>query len=146
MAVDEGIRLGLHPTGPDAFRDLGDALIQIKQGDPLAPVTVIGPSVYANLSLRHQLGRSGFANVRFMVLPRLAELLGAPSLASQGRSPLTPILEGALVRFAASESSGVLEVPLATAWSKSWSRATVYNPPYSSRVLHTVARTLDSGL
>ena len=109
MAVDEGIRLSLYPAGPDAFRDLDDALIQIKHGDPLAPVTVVGPYVYANLSLRHRLGRSGFANVRFMVLPRLAELLGAPSLASQGRSPLTPILEGALVRFAASESSGVLE-------------------------------------
>ena len=76
MAVDEGIRLSLYPAGPDAFRDLDDALIQIKQSDPLAPVTVVGPSVYANLSLRHRLGRQGFANVRFMVLPRLAELLG----------------------------------------------------------------------
>ena len=44
-----------------------------------------------------------------MRVTTLTFVIGAASLASQGRRPLTPILEGALVRLAASESSGVLE-------------------------------------
>ena len=47
-----------------------------EDGGLLAPVTVVGPSQYANLSLRQELGRSGFVNVRFILLPMLAELLG----------------------------------------------------------------------
>jgi RecB family exonuclease len=81
----------------------------LKLSDPLAPVTVIGPSTYANLSLRHNLGRSGLANVRFLVLPRLAELLGAPSLAAADRRPLTSILESAAVRSVSANASGILE-------------------------------------
>ena len=56
----------------------------VKNGDPLAAVTVIGPTVYANLTIRRELGRTGSANVRFMVLPRLSELLGSPALAARG--------------------------------------------------------------
>ena len=51
-----------------------------KESDVLAPVTVVGPTRYANLSLRHEFGRSGFANVRFIVMPALSELLGAAAL------------------------------------------------------------------
>lgn len=57
--------------------------------DPLASVTVAVPSAYAGLSLRHELGhRRGLVNVRFAVLARVAELLGAPLLAASGRVPL----------------------------------------------------------
>ena len=69
-------------------------------GGVLAPVTVVGPSQYANLSLRQELGRSGFANVRFILLPMLAELLGGASMARAGRRPLTPVLEAVAVRGA----------------------------------------------
>lgn len=79
-----------------------------QQGDPLAPVTIVGPSNYANLSLRHRMGLSGFANLRLLVFPRLSEFLGAPSLAAQGRRPLTPIVESASVRSVASRTSGIL--------------------------------------
>ncbi len=58
-----------------------------KGGDPLAPVSVVVPSTYAGLDLRHDLGRRGSTNVHFLVLSRLDELLGAPSLAAQGRRP-----------------------------------------------------------
>ena len=47
--------------------------------------------------------------MQFMVFPRLAELLGAPSLSAQGRRPLTSIFDSAVVRDVASEAKGILE-------------------------------------
>ena len=90
---------------PGRLRDVVDDL---KRDDPLAPVTVVGPSNYANLSLRHDFARVGFVNVRFMVFSRLAEFLGAPRMASEGRAPLTRVIENAAVRSAASEAVGPL--------------------------------------
>ena len=80
-----------------------------KGGDALAPVSVVVPSTYAGLDLRHELGRHGSTNVHIIGLSRLAELLGAPSLAAQGRRPLTPLVEAAAVRAVASEAGGPLE-------------------------------------
>lgn len=77
-------------------------------GDPLEPVTVVGPSNYANLSLRHSFARKGFANVRFMAFPRLAELLGARALAAQGMTPLSPVLESAATRAVSEDATGAL--------------------------------------
>ena len=82
---------------------------QFQQDDPLRPVTVVGPSNYAHLSLRHRLGRSGIANVQFMVFARLSEFLGAPSLSAQSKSPLTPVVGSALVREISSRTTGILE-------------------------------------
>ena len=61
---------------PPLFRSFVDSL---QEEDPLAPVTVVVPSWYAGFSLRHELGRSGLANVRFITSYRLSDLLGAPS-------------------------------------------------------------------
>ncbi len=92
-----------------AMRDrLWQLIRDAKGSDILAPVTVVGPTRYANLSLRHELGRTGFANVRFLVLPALAELLGAAALAKEGRRPLTATLEGVSIRAALSEATGPL--------------------------------------
>ena len=106
MADDNGIFLAA-PAGDSPDR-LASYISYVKQADTLAPVTVIGPSVYANLSLRHNLGKSGLANVRFLVLPRLAEFLGAPSLYSENRRPLTSILESASIRAVSGQASGML--------------------------------------
>ena len=95
-----------HSTGQP--RRLWDLIAASKKDDPLAPATVVGPSNYANLSLRHELARSGFANVRFLPMPRLAELLGAPSLAARGRTPLTSIVESAAIRAVSEAASGPL--------------------------------------
>jgi hypothetical protein len=100
--------LFLEPLG-QARQGLNSLVSRLKESDPLTPVTVIGPSTYALLSLRHALGRQGMANVRFMLLPRLSELLGAPALAARGLRPLTPILESAAVRIVAAEALGPLE-------------------------------------
>ncbi len=85
-----------------ALKDALWRMVREAKGDGgvLAPVTVVGPSQYANLSLRQELGRSGFANVRFILLPMLAELLGGASMARAGRRPLTPVLEAVAVRGA----------------------------------------------
>jgi hypothetical protein len=90
--------------------DLLAAQVQkAKGGDPLAPVTVIVPSNYAAVSTRRALaGRpGGVANVTFLTLFRLAERLGAASLAAAGRRPVsTPVLSQA-VRSALATGPGV---------------------------------------
>ena len=84
-------------------------LAEYQADDRLAPVTVIMPSTYAALHLRRDIGRRGLVNVQFMVLPRLAELLGAPSLATGGQRPLKPLIQSAAIRRAAGQASGRLE-------------------------------------
>jgi hypothetical protein len=101
-------RLFLEPLSQTRQR-LNGLVARLEGSDPLTPVTVVGPSTYALLSLRHALGRQGMANLRFMLLPRLSELLGAPTLAARGLRPLTPILESAAVRAVAVEALGPLE-------------------------------------
>ena len=101
-------KIFIHTLGSDSGEHLASHIESAKRADALTPVTVIGPSVYANLSMRHDLGRSGFANVRFLVFPRLSEFLGAPSLAAQNRRPLTPILEGASIRAVSAQATGML--------------------------------------
>ena len=72
----------------------------------MAPVTVVTPTRFASLSLRHDLGLQGFANVKFMEMPRLAELLGAASLS--GRRPLTGVLQSILLRKVLEQADGPL--------------------------------------
>ena len=80
----------ISPAVTEALRQL---VKDAKSTDILAPVTVIGPTQYANLTLRQELGRTGFVNVRFIVMGHLSELLGAAELAREGRSPLTRVIE-----------------------------------------------------
>lgn len=84
-------------------------LAEYQRDNRLAPVTVVVPSTYSALHLRRDIGRRGLVNVQFMVLPRLAELLGAPGLAAKGLRPLKPLVESAAVRQAAGQASGRLE-------------------------------------
>lgn len=95
-------RLVVCPHGPAARRALWTIIDELKDADPLAPVTVTVPSTYAGLSLRREAGRrpGGLVNVRFLSLNRVAELLGAPFLAAPGRVPLTATRRAGAIRAA----------------------------------------------
>ncbi|HMK12959.1 MAG TPA: hypothetical protein VK461_15320, partial [Acidimicrobiales bacterium] len=99
-AVDDAARLLTVPFGAAATDALATTIAAAKAGDVLAPVTVIVPGNLTGLALRRQLGGrpSGLLNVRFFVLDRLAELVGAGTLAAKGRRPLDDAVTAALVR------------------------------------------------
>ena len=106
-----GIRMTLRATrlspGPSAETWLSAAVAEHKGADPLSPLTVVVPNNYAGLALRRRIAAGGYANVRFGVLTRLAELAGASDLAAQNRVPLTAVTEEAAIRSALRAAGGL---------------------------------------
>src|SRR5688500_18039118 len=93
--------------GPAAAVALRDAVADAKAGEPLAPVTVVVPSTHVGVASRRLLSSGslgpvtgagvGLAAVTFLTTYRLAELLGAATLAGQGHKPVsTPVLAAAM--------------------------------------------------
>ena len=102
---DKSHRVYAEPIGQMTFQRLANMIGERKQTDPFAPVTVVVPSQYAGVVLRRALAVDhGLLNVRFMILPRLTEYLGAPTLAKSGISPLIPLIELASIRHIAVQS------------------------------------------
>jgi hypothetical protein len=86
-----------------------DHIASERSTDPLAPVTVIVPSRLALLQLRRRLAQLGaFANVRFEVVSRLAELVAAAALARSGRRPMARPIGDYAAWLVARESRGAL--------------------------------------
>ena len=89
--------------GRDALHALRSVVADAKSSDPMAPVTVVVPNNIAGIVARRHLARglvdggNGVAGIWFTTLPRLAELLAAPTLTGQGRRPATrPVVAAAL--------------------------------------------------
>ena len=101
-------RLIIDRLSPGLTRELWRLIKEEQRDDVLAPVTVVTPTRYAGLALRQELGRAGFANVRFMPVAVLSELLGAAALEQRGRKPLTGVLENLAVRQALAQTDGPL--------------------------------------
>ena len=111
------IELITRPYGRGAAEALRDVVAARKHDDPLAPVTVIVPTNYVGVAARRllaggSLGRltsagEGVAGVTFLTVYRLAELLGAPRLATASRRPVsTPVLAAA-IRHALAHEPGM---------------------------------------
>ena len=102
---DSHTQIHAEQVGQEEFHRLSELISARKQADPFAPVTVVAPTQYAGVFLRRALAAErGLLNVRFMILPRLAEYLGSPVLAQKGKVPLTPLVELATIRYIATES------------------------------------------
>ena len=98
--------------GPPAHEALAKAVVQAKDGDPLAPVTVVVPSHYVGLAARRALGRRvhdgtrGVAAVAFHTPYSLAEHLGGAAMADQGRRGVSNAVIAAAVRTALRREPG----------------------------------------
>jgi len=97
------LKISAHAYGADAERVLEDAVARAKRlngGDLLAPVTIVAPSFQAGLHLRQLLGRrsQGIVNVQARPLRALLELIGAGSLANEGRRPLHEAYRSEVIR------------------------------------------------
>lgn len=93
---------------------LWEAVFRAKDGDALAPVTVVAPSVYAAIAGRRRLiletryhHAAAVAAVSFITFDHLARQLGAPVLARGGLRPVPAAVEAECIRVvAASGPSG----------------------------------------
>jgi len=102
---------------PDhAMVALAAGVAAAKEGDALAPVTVVAPSVYAALATRRALGslgpgaggRRGIANVECTVVDKLVRHLGAPLLGERGWRVAPGPVDLEAVRHCAGAASGWL--------------------------------------
>jgi hypothetical protein len=115
--ADMAMRVRWTSYGQPAARALHEEVAAAKAGEPLAPVTVVVPSNHVGVASRRLLASGslasgslssgplgsvagagvGLAAVTFVTTFRLAELLGAASLAGQGKQPVsTPVLAAAM--------------------------------------------------
>jgi hypothetical protein len=97
--------------GRPAIELLADQISELKNGDRLAPVTVIVTSNSLAVATRRALAErpGGIANVTFTTLRRLAEQFGGPGLAAAGRRPVSAPIITAAVRTALAEEPGIFD-------------------------------------
>lgn len=96
------------PYGAPARSALLEAITQLRDGDPLAPVTVVVPSALSGVTLRRSLANElgGLVGVAFMSLPGLAERLAAARVAVDGRRSIDPLTLRCLVSAVLAEDPG----------------------------------------
>ncbi|MEO8517730.1 MAG: PD-(D/E)XK nuclease family protein [Dermatophilaceae bacterium] len=98
--------------GAPAVEALRTLLHEVRGGDRLAPVDVIVPTGFAEVTVRRAVaGEAGLANVRFSALPQVAERLAARHLALSGQSvsrPLTAAVRSQATRATVANAHGAL--------------------------------------
>ena len=105
-----GIEVICTPYGPPATERLGERIAALKNGDPLAPVTVVVPTNIAGLAVRRALGGKGrgIAAVNFLKLFDLAERLAGRQMAAEfERKPLSGPVLSATVRSVLNSDPGL---------------------------------------
>ncbi len=105
------------PYGRPAAQRLRDAIVAAKEGEPLAPVTVIVSANSVSVAARRLLASGelgpltdqgrGIVGVNFLTVFRLAELLGAPRLARERRRPVSTPVVASAVRSALARAPGM---------------------------------------
>lgn len=113
------IHLHTSPYGPAAESRLRELVSAAKADDPLAPVTIVVPTNSVGVAIRRRLAAGdlgpvtergdGVAGITLLTVYRLAELLGAPTLAAQGRRPVSNPVVAALVRTVLDKEPGLFE-------------------------------------
>jgi ATP-dependent helicase/nuclease subunit B len=98
--------------GAQAYEALGLAVAEAKDGDPLAPVSVLVPTNLCGVAARRVLargtgGRGGVAGLSVLTVDRLAERIAAPALTGAGRRPATNAVLAAAWRRALAQDAGV---------------------------------------
>jgi len=110
MTPPPGMRIQLVPFGSPARGALLEAVAAAREGDPLAPVTVVVPSNVAGLTLRRWWARAlgGVVAIRFVVLGAVASMLGEASLVAAGRRRVDDMVRWAVVAAGMRERGGAL--------------------------------------
>ena len=98
--------------GAPAYEALALAVAEAKDGDPLAPVSVLVPANLCGVVARRVLargvaGRCGVAGLLVLTVDRLAERIAAPALTGAGRRPATSAVLAAAWRRALAGDAGV---------------------------------------
>ncbi len=92
----------------NAVEKLREFIRALRSESSLGQIMVIVPSPACGLYLRRRLAADGgLANVQFVELKRIAELLGGPVLAAEGRGPMTPLRRERIVKRLLVTSPGV---------------------------------------
>src|ERR1019366_5762038 len=107
-ARGEGMPVVWTSYGAPAHDALGLAVAEAKDGDPLAPVSVLVPANLCGVAARRVLargvaGRGGVAGLSVLTVDRLAERIAAPALTGAGRRPATNAVLAAAWRRALAE-------------------------------------------
>ena len=103
------------PYGTKATAALADAIARAKDGNPLAPVTVVVPSNLVGVAARRSLatgpgvcGTVGLAAVRFETLLGLARLLAGAALSDDQRRRISDSVVGAAARTSLADAADLL--------------------------------------
>lgn len=106
-ATPPGLSVVVTAYGPPAHDVLAAAVEEAQADDRLAPVTVVVSSNYVGLAARRALARNrGIAAVAFATPYQLAQRLGGPRLAAEGKCPVSTPVIAAAVRRTLSDDPG----------------------------------------